>query len=289
MSAARLLYVGGHLPYCPSGAPYAFRADQTAFVAPDGSGSLYQLRLTPEQYAYAFWRVKSWKVSADIEIEDQTTVGTETITWSLSCAFEDILEREVNEGELVCQPNRSEGSQRMPLGSPFAVVSTYLDEPQIFEGQLETVIDGDSVVEEAEFRIRTLMGLYFLQTSEEGGEYEVNAAGLSSDENGNFSVLFPLILDVVAQTESENTFTALATTFSRDVDEETLEPSNSEESGEIEIKGLGQNNLAVPIYIEKPSVTVTNLSLEPHEYYEYALNSQLALYDSETGEVIGEF
>lgn len=287
MSAARLLYVGSSLPYCPLAAPYGFiEGGPDPIVTSEGPGSAFPLILTPDEYAYYFWRVNGYTLSGSVSI-DYTRVdpfSEESHTWTGASTFEIEYERSANERNLICASNTDDQS-------PFQVG----EQVHTFTG---TYASGETS-EEASFSLSLYFGPLQL--------IEVNwkAVGLSQTESGKLAASVGIRGELGGGALGE--IIPAVRIYSTDMltPESPITQGNPIANVQFLLAGEEEAPLGrtVPIYALAPtgeffteteaealvaSVTFENLKFTPSSWYEYALRGQPALYDSETGQVIGD-
>ena len=284
MPAARLLYVGSSLPYCPLAAPYGTSSAGPEFiVTPEGPGSVFPLRLTPDEYAYYFWRVKGYTLSGSVSVDYTVTdpITEETQTWSGSSTFEIDYERSVTERNLICASNANNQS-------PFQLG----EQVHTFTGTYET----GETSEEAQFALTLRFGEFISQD-----EVGWNAVGLSQTESGKLAAFVGIVGGLTASAEGGAFFQIELRSGRTVLQSPDADPIEGDPIANIEFSLAGEEEAppgrVVAIYpfvfegqegaIE--GVTFENLRFTPSNFYEYALNGQPALYDSENGQVIGDF
>jgi hypothetical protein len=271
VSVARLLYVGGHLPYCVGAAPYGFDANGPKAVASEGSGTIFPLSMSQDEYALFLWRIKTWELVGDLEI-DYSNQGE---TWQASTSIEILYERTATENQLLCLANNSNGS-------PFALGEQAVS----FLGTYTVEIEEEPVESPAEF---TLSLDFNVGTLVGQNELSFTAVGISQNNTNALAASIGVFCEIVTEGYSARIVSA----------ETTLgDPGGSQISGggiaNLEIllptEGTAPEGRTVPLFLSPSSsgggVTLNNLRLRPVEFYEYALSGNPPLYDSETGQVI---
>jgi hypothetical protein len=289
MPVARLLYVGSVLPYCPLAAPYGFDMGQgesesgLPIVTPEGPGSVFPLRLSLSEYAYYFWRVKGYTLSGDISVAYTRVdpITEEAQTWSGSSTFEIDYERTVDEHNLICASNTQDESL-FQLG----------ENAHTFTGTYET----GETSEEAQFALTLRFGAFITQD-----EVSWNAVGLSQTESGKLAAFVGIVGGLTASVEGGASFEIQLRSGRTVVQTPGADPIEGEPIANIEFLLPGEEEAPVgrsvaiyPFVFEGQEgaiegVTFENLRFAPSKFYEYALNARPALYDPETGEVIGDF
>lgn len=111
------------MPYCTGVVPYT-RLNNSS-TDPYGDGTLYPLSLSPEVFAWVFWRVKAWRFWGNLSFGGAFDIDGEI-------AFDRTFYRNATEGALICAENN------IP-SSPFTAPTDLL--PIEFEGTQ----DGDAV------------------------------------------------------------------------------------------------------------------------------------------------
>jgi hypothetical protein len=289
MNFGRLLYVGGKFPFCVNAAPYGFTADGQSLIANEGPGTIYPLIISQDQYAFAMWRVKSWRLTGKLTFNKiyPPTPPPFTLTGKISLEgetdFEFILDRGLTETDVLKLTNND-----------FDSVWQFDEQHLEFAGTYIRYVNEVAESVEAIFTL-TLDMTHFAVKDQ---ELEFNACGLSQSSPPDLAAALALRASISAK------FLNPVNSLFEQIDQDSFSsgfvsfgdagggPIDAPQIATLTISGIG-DDLEVAIFgninSDIEAFSLSEFDLSPLTYYEYALNDRPALYAAASGAVLDVF
>ena len=266
-----LLYRSGHLPYGTQPGPLYNQLDPfETLTASVGSGTHFPLTMSMAELAACLFRIKSWKltgnVSIDYSLEDYGS-------WSGSSPIDVVFEREITEERLFLLPNGKAGQifKSQPQECLFSGTYEYLDQNQ----------DPQSVT--ANFVLQ--LNLDRPDLGEESGNSAVGRSGenynVAAQISANLSATWAIPNPPNADTIDNRNF---GNHYSSGPNAEN--PISGTAAAALTVSGPFATDKTIDLMWDGEggaTYTLTDLLLEPHEWFTYAVRGQGPIYDSQTG------
>jgi hypothetical protein len=229
--------------------------------------------MLPEEYYYCFWRVKAWKLTGNLSVD--YTSGEQT--WEGSSSIDIVYTRPTLEQGLLCLSNVS-------YQSPFELGV----ETTSFGGTYTVIVDDEPVSSPMTFGVSCRFSVGWMIGQNELG---FAAVGKSQTESTKFSAGIGITFNIGSEgygAELVSGRTLLGVPEAGPIEEDSVGSMELVIDPEEETP-IGRTVPLYPPFGFADGLSISNLKLQPSEWYEYALSGNSALYDSATGAVIGSF